>query len=290
LNPIIGRRTLLLAAASLPFAHGRGMGSPAEVLKRLAALERDLGGRLGLAAHHMGSGRRVAYHAQQRFAFCSTFKVIAVSALLKRSEREPGLMQRHIDYAKSDLVDYSPVTSKHVGQGMVLADICAAALQYSDDTAANLIIRELGGPAAVTRFARSIGDKEFRLDRLETALNSAVPGDLRDTTTPAAMLRDLQFLLLGKGLGSEQQARLIGWMRGNTTGDKRIRAGVPRGWQVADKTGSGDYGAANDIGVLWPPGGKPILLCIYTVREGKHAAMRDDIIAAATRIIVEAVA
>ncbi len=170
---------------------------------------------------------------------------------------------------------------------MTVAGLCGAALQYSDNTAANLLLQLVGGPAAVTSFARSIGDCEFRLDRRETDLNSAVPGDVRDTSTPQAMGHTLANLTLRGALGGPERAHLTAWLKGNTTGATRIRAGIPTNWQVGDKTGSGDYGTANDVAVLWPPRRSPFVLAIYTTQTTKNAAARSDIVAAATRIVVD---
>jgi len=285
------RRTVLIAVALTPFAgliggsaaSGRGAATARD---RLRALESKAGGRLGVAALRVKDGAAVSHRADERFAFCSTFKGIAVPAVLKRSETEPDLLTRRIAYGKDRLVPYSPVTEKHVGVGLTVAELCAAAIQYSDNTAANLIIDLLGGPAAVTRFARSIGDEMFRLDRIETALNTAIPGDPRDTTTPAAMTRDLQRLALGDLLGGPQRARLVDWMTGNKTGDKRIRAAA-RDWPVADKTGTGGYGTTNDIGIVWPPRKSPIVMTIYFTQARQDAAPRDDVVADAARIVVE---
>lgn len=293
------RRTLLLAAASVPFAGaactswaGKTGGSSA-AQDRLAALESAAGGRLGVAALNSANGARISHRANERFPLCSTFKVLAASAILQRSAVQSGLLQRRIAYTKDELVAYSPITGEHAGEGMTVAELCAAALQYSDNTAANLLMKMLGGPSAVTAFARSIGDAEFRLDRWETELNTAIPGDARDTSTPAAMAGSLQRLALGDALGGAERDRLVHWMRGNTTGAARIRAGVPADWQVADKTGSGDYGTANDVAVAWPPGKPPLVLAIYFTQRGKDAkdaAYRNDVLATAARIVAEAVA
>lgn len=287
------RRAVLTIAALAPFAGLIGGTRLAAreartTHDRLRALERKAGGRLGVAALRVRDGATVSHRADERFAFCSTFKCIAVPAVLKRSETETGLLDRRIAFGKDRLVPYSPITEKHVGGGMTVAELCAAAIRYSDNTAANLIIDLLGGPVAVTRFARSIGDTVFRLDRMETALNTAIPGDPRDTTTPAAMTRDLHGLALGTLLGTAQRAQLIAWMKGNTTGDKRIRAAVP-GWSAADKTGTGDYGTTNDIGVVWPPRGSPIVMTIYFTQT-RDAAARDDVVADAARIVAQSLA
>ncbi len=280
----LNRRGFLMAAASSSLA---GAHAAVPVAHRLAALEAETGGRLGVAAVNTADGAGVRYRADERFAFCSTFKLLAASAILKRSETESGLLQRRVVLARDRMVAYSPITQGHAGKDMTVSAICAAALQYSDNTAANAMIQLLGSPGAVTAFARSIGDRAFRLDRWETSLNGAIPGDPRDTTTPAAMMTDLQRLALGDGLGASSRVTLVEWMRGNTTGAKRIRAGVPAGWSVADKTGSGDYGTSNDVGLAWPPGKPPIVVAIYFTQRGKAAPPRDDVVAMATRIVAD---
>ena len=261
----------------------------AETHDRLADLEKTVaGGRLGVAALNTATGAVLRHRADERFAFCSTFKILAASAVLRRSVTERGLLERRLAYTERDLIANSPITRQHAGEGMTVAALCAAALQYSDNTADNLILGLLGGPPAVTAFARSIGDRAFRLDRWETALNDAVPGDPRDTTTPAAMMQDVQRLALGPALAPPQRDQLVAWLRGNTTGAKRIRAGVPADWLVADKTGTGDYGTSNDLGVVWPPGRRPLVLVVYFTQGEKNAAPRDDVIAAATKITIDA--
>jgi beta-lactamase class A len=280
------RRALLAAAASIPLASAcTSWPSGESSASRLKALEDASNGRLGVAAFNTADNAQLSYRADERFPFCSTFKLLLTSAILARSAHDDGLLARRITYTQGDLVNYSPVSEKHVADGMTVAELCAAALQYSDNSAANLLIRLLGGPSSVTAFARSIGDNEFRLDRMETELNTAIPGDLRDTTTPAAMARDLQRLALGDALGAAQRDQLQTWMRGNTTGDARIRAGVPRDWQVADKTGTGDYGTSNDIAVLWPPAKPPIVVVIYFTQREQDAKARNDVIASAAKII-----
>jgi beta-lactamase class A len=284
------RRTLLLAAASVPLAGAcSSWASNKETTHdRLDALESSSGGRLGVAVVNTANGAQVNHRANERFAVCSTFKVLAISAILKRSATKNGLLQQHIVYTKDELVPYSPITTPHAGEGMSVSDLCAAALQYSDNTAANLLLRILGGPPAVTAFARSIGDTEFRLDRTETSLNTAIPGDPRDTSTPASMADTLQRVALRDALGKPQSDQLVDWMRGNTTGAKRIRAGLPASWSVADKTGTGDYGTSNDLALAWPPGKPPVVIALYFTQRTKDAPPRDDVLAAATRIAIEA--
>ncbi|MCV5532360.1 class A beta-lactamase, partial [Escherichia coli] len=159
------------------------------------------------------------------------------------------LLNQPVEIKPADLVNYNPIAEKHVNGTMTLAELSAAALQYSDNTAMNKLIAQLGGPGGVTAFARAIGDETFRLDRTEPTLNTAIPGDPRDTTTPRAMAQTLRQLTLGHALGETQRAQLVTWLKGNTTGAASIRAGLPTSWTVGDKTGSGDYGTTNDIAV-----------------------------------------
>jgi len=200
------------------------------------------------------------------------------------------LLEQRVTYNQSDIASagYAPVTQRHVDTGMSIAELCAAAVQYSDSGAANLLIKLIGGPPAVTAYARSIGDSRFRLDRLEPELNSAIPGDPRDTTTPAAMAESLGVLVLGDALPTQQRALFTSWLRGTTTGNKRIRAGVPPGWQVGDKTGTGSYGTTNDIAVMWPVTGGPIVLIVYYTQTHSNAKAKEEVIRSATRIAVAA--
>lgn len=260
----------------------------AAAISKLEEIEGRDGARLGVYALDLENGVEVQHRSEERFPVCSTFKMILTSAILKQSVQDAGLMTRRISYAKEDLVTYSPVTEKHVKDGMTVEALCAAAMQYSDNTAANLLMKILGGPGAVMAFARSIGDTQFRLDRWETELNTALPGDPRDTSSPAAMGHSLQKLALGDGLPEAQRAKLVEWLQGNTTGDKRIRVAVPPDWKVGDKTGSGDYGTANDIAILWPPGRKPIVLAIYHTQKAADAKWKNEVIAAAARVVLEA--
>ncbi|HEX4191953.1 MAG TPA: class A beta-lactamase, partial [Stellaceae bacterium] len=209
---------------------------------RFAAIEKQTGGRLGVAGIDIGTGRHFSHRAQERFPMCSTFKMLAVSTLLTRVERRKEDLGRRIRFTSGEIIEGSPISKDHIADGMTLAELCAAALDYSDNTAANLILAALGGPHAVTAFARSLGDPVTRLDRTEPTLNEAVPGDPRDTTTPAAMAANLQKLLLGKALTPASRAQLTRWMIGNKTGDARLRDGFPHArfpneWRIGDKTG-----------------------------------------------------
>ncbi|MRW86015.1 class A beta-lactamase [Pseudoduganella sp. FT26W] len=285
------RRALLLALACTPLARAADLldqaptTTPMSPAGLLARLEKESGGRLGVAALNTADGRQLTYRADERFPMCSTFKMMAAAAILAR---DPALLKKRIQYEKSDLVPNSPVTSKHVAEGMAVAELCEATLQYSDNAAANLLMKQIGGPVAVTAYARSIGDNEFRLERWETELNSAIPGDARDTTTPLSMARSLHKLVLGEALPAPQRRLLKEWMVGNTTGATRIRAGVPAGWTVADKTGAGDYGSVNDIAVIWPPGRAPIVLAVYLTQPGKDDKLRPEIHGEVARVAIEA--
>ena len=277
------RRTLLLALAATPFARAGTTPMPPDM--RLVRLEAASGGRLGVAALNTADGRQLLHRADERFPFCSTFKMMLSAAVLAR---EPSVLQQRIRYDKGELVANSPITEKNLDDGMTIEALCAATIQYSDNTAANLLIRHLGGPEAVTAFARTIGDRQFRLDRMETELNSAIPGDPRDTTTPAAMMESLHKLALGDALPPAKREMLADWLIGNTTGATRIRAGVPSSWRVGDKTGAGSHGTVNDIAVLWPPGKAPIVLAVYLTQPGKDDEIRPEILGQAAKIVIDA--
>lgn len=279
------RRTLLAAAVLSPL-----LTRPVLAEEPLAALERQSDVRLGVAALDMGDGRVFAHRGDDRFAFCSTFKALLVAAVLKRVMADRPLLGRRVDFSAADLVPHSPDTQPRAGQGMSIAELCAATLRSSDNSAANLLLREIGGPAALTAFARSLGDDSFRLDRIEPELNAAAPDDPRDTTTPLAMARTLGRLVLGNVLGNPERGRLVAWMQASTTGAARIRAGIPADWALAGKTGSGPYGIANDMAVLWPPGRAPLVLAVFSRRPARDAARRDEVVAEAARLAARALA
>ncbi|WP_213880873.1 class A beta-lactamase [Pseudomonas sp. dw_358] len=287
---VLHRRRFLLAAVAAPLFLSPRLSLATSTHPRVAfaALEHQLQGRLGVFALDTASGATLGYREHERFAFCSTFKAALGGAILQQSIDDKDLLGRRVPYAAADMVNYSPITQHHVGAGMTWAELCAAAIQYSDNSASNLLLRQVGGPQGLTRFARAQGDSTFRLDRIETGLNSAIPGDLRDTSTPAAMARLLQRLTLGDGLPSMQRAQLLQWLVGNTTGNRRIRAGVPTGWQVGDKTGTGDYAAAGDIAVVMPPGQAPWVVAIYTTQPEREAKAREEVIAQAMEVVVQA--
>lgn len=291
------RRSLILAmlatpvvSACAPLLSNKHNKAELTAHKQLAALEQSAGGRLGLSLINASNHHHINYRADERFAVCSTFKVILAAAILKQSMLDPQLLTQQIRYNADDVVSsgYAPITQKHQADGMSVVDLCAATIQYSDNTAANLLMKILGGPQALTAYAQSLGDHFFRLDRWEPQLNTAIPNDVRDTSTPLAMAKTLNTLVLGDALGLSQRAQLATWLQGNTTGDKRIRAATPKGWRVGDKTGTGSYGTTNDVAVIWLSQGEPLILTVYFTQAEKSAAPRDDVIASATQIILDA--
>jgi beta-lactamase class A len=237
-----------------------------------------------------GSGTTVRHRADERFLMCSTHKVLAAAAIMRLRTSQPGLLDRLIRYDRAQLLDYAPVTTKHVADGMTVAALCEAAITVSDNTAANLLVQQLGGPTAVTEFARTLGDPITRLDRTEPDLNVGAPGDPRDTTTPAAMAADLRALALGDALDPPGRDLLTGWLTANTTGAALIRAGLPAGWRVGDKTGSGAQGEANDIAVVWPPGRAPLVIAVYTAPADPHATTGKATVAQAAAIVAKTLA
>lgn len=256
---------------------------------RLAALEARAGGRLGVAALDTGTGRRIAHRGEERFPLCSTFKVLLAGAVLARVEKGQERLDRPIAYTKADLLEYAPVAAARLAEGrMTVEALCAAAVEASDNTAANLLLQALGGPAEVTAFARGLGDPVTRLDRTEPTLNTALPGDPRDTTSPTAMVESLKAMLLSGGLEPESCQRLEGWMRGSLTGGDRLRAGLPATWTVADKTGTGDRGTVNDVAILRPPGRAPILMAAYYTGSRAPLKDRNAVLAEVGRIVAAA--
>lgn len=250
---------------------------------KLALLERRHGGRLGVAVLDTGSGRRVAHRADERFLMCSTFKLLLVSAVLARVDAGKERLDRRIVFGKDVLLDYAPTTKQHVGPpGMTVAQLCEAAITLSDNTAANLLITSLGGPSAVTRYARSLGDRFTLLDRFEPELNP------RDNTTPLSMLADMRQLLLDDRLSRSSRELLTGWLVGCRTGLQTLRAGMPKDWRIGDKTGQWDgngTGANNDIAIIWPPNRKPILVTAYYMNNTADPSTRKTVLAEVGRIV-----
>ncbi len=289
----LNRRTWLKAAlaasvawAVTPAAARAIRSSP--FVERLAALERRHGGRLGVSILDTASGRSASHRGGERFLMCSTFKLLAAAAVLKRVDDGVEDLQRRVVFGDQVLLDYAPVTRLHAGEpGMSIDELCEATVTVSDNTAANLLLDAIGGPAAVTALARSLGDRMTRLDRLEPELNVGSPGDERDTTTPDAMLGSMQRLLLGEALSGASRARLLGWLNACTTGTDKLRAGVPPDWVVGDKTGSGPRRETNDVAILQPPGRASILITAYYAGARADPIQRAAVLAEVGRIAVE---
>jgi beta-lactamase class A len=273
---LASRRAFIAALAAAVVAPERGLASPPpgaleKAAGRLAALEKSAGGRLGVAVLDTGSGAKLIHRADERFPMCSTFKLLASAAVLKRVDAGSEALERFAPYGQADLLDYAPVTKAHLAAGgMTLGELCAAAIDWSDNTAANLILNAIGGPEGLTAFARSLGDSVTRLDRNEPTLNTAIPGDPRDTTIPIAMARDMQSVLIGDVLSEASRTKLEAWLIADKVGDKRLRAGLPPDWGIGDKTGSGDHGTANTIAILRPPNRAPLMAAVYYT-EGPEA-------------------
>jgi len=294
---IFTRRTLLGTAVLVPFAGcatatkgPQAQPSPAPPVAAIdpyVALEEKYDARIGVFAIDTGTGAELNHRADERFAFCSTYKTLAAAAILRQTS--PTQLNASLTYTAADVLAHSPITEQHVATGMTIRALCEAAVRNSDNTAANLLVREVGGPSGVTDFARTLGDTATRMDRLEPALNEAIPGDPRDTTTPRAFGTDYQKLVVDDALDSQARTMLTEWLVNNTTGSAGIRSSAPAGWQVGDKTGSGYYGSTNDIAVIWPPGAKPIVLAIMSSRTTKNAVADSTLIADATRVVINVI-
>jgi len=253
-----------LSAASLGGCAALGV-EPADWAGRIAAIEAQVGGRLGVSAASLDGATAINYRADERFAMCSTFKAPLAACVLAHVETGALALEQRIAFGEADLLGYAPVTRARVSEGALsVGDLCAAAVEVSDNTAANLLLPLVGGPEGFTLFMRSIGDEATRLDRNEPTLNSNLPDDPRDTTTPQAMRESLGTLLYGdRPLEAASRAMLMGWMAGSTTGLQRLRAGLPEGWRVGDKTGTSGNGAVNDIAFIETPRGARLLAACY---------------------------
>jgi beta-lactamase class A len=286
---LLGGLTLAAVAASQPKTV---LADPADPLagidERVAAIERRHNRYVGLFAVDLESGRSISHRGQDAFAMCSTFKGYASARVLQMVEQGKLTLDQRVFVDQAEIVANSPRTQPRAGGDMTLDELCQAALQVSDNTAGNLLLKTIGGPPAITAFARSIGDPSSRLDRWETALNSAVPGDPRDTSTPEALGGGYRDLLTGDALAPPQRQQLEDWMRANETSS--MRAGLPPGWTTADKTGSGDYGSTNDVGVAYDPAGRGVLLAMMTrsqINDPKAQNLR-PLIAELTTLLIPA--
>lgn len=277
--------TALAFASPLAFVPTRAHAA-SSLTAQLQPLETTAQGRLGVTILDTANGAIHGHRADERFMMLSSFKLLASALVLARVDRGQESLERRITYAKADLVTYSPVTERHAGtaEGMSLSGLCEATLTTSDNSAANFILDSYGGPAALTRFVRELGDGTTRLDRRETELNTGTAAALLDTTTPRAMALTMQKLLLGNALSPASRERLQQWLVGNTTGDKRLRAGLPSGWRVGDKTGTNKTDA-NDIGIAWPANGRaPLIITAYLAESTASDAVKEATLAGVARL------
>jgi len=279
---ILNRRTLLSTLSGLAISRAFAEAAP----PALEAYERETGGRIGVHAENLATGAKIDWRADERFVMCSTFKASLAAFVLARADRGQEQLDQMIAYGPGDLLDYAPVARQNLAKGaMSVADMCAAIVELSDNTCANLLLARVGGPAALTGFWRSTGDTISRLDHNEPELNRSPPGDPHDTTTPAAMAGNLRRLVVGEALSAESRARLTGWMVNCKTGNNRLRAGLPGTWRIGDKTGNNGKDAAGDIAVVWPKADAPIIICAYTQGGSPNAAQLEAVFAAIGRMV-----
>lgn len=274
-------------AATAPPAAPAQVADGVVAVEGLARLEEDAGARVGVYAVDTGSGRVVAHRADERFAYASTIKALAVGALLDSTDAAD--LDAVVAFTAEDLVTYSPITEGRTGTGMPLGEVVDAAVRFSDNTAANLILERLGGPEGLASALRAIGDDTTEPARIEPDLNDWAPGEVRDTSTPRAMATSLRAYALGDGLADPaDRALLVDLLQRNTTGDDLIRAGAPDDWVVGDKTGTGAWGTRNDIAILWPPDRAPIVIAVMTSQDGPDDEPDDALVRDATALAIAA--
>ncbi|WP_426623209.1 class A beta-lactamase [Leifsonia sp. McL0607] len=264
-------------STATPSAPADALASAAQ--KEFTALESEHDARVGVYAIDTGTGKQIAYRADARFGYASTYKALAAAAVL--ADPPAGGLDTPVAYTSDQLVTYSPITEQHIATGMTLREIADAAVRYSDNTAGNLLFDALGGPAGFQSALQKIGDTVTRAERVEPQLNELTPGATADTSTPRALATDLRAYALGSALAADGRAQLKTWLVGNTTGDKLIRSVAPSDWTVGDKTGSADHGTRNDIAVLWRETGKPIVMAVLTDHTAADADTDDALVASA---------
>ena len=278
------RRTVLAAGGALALA-----GAPAAAADtRFTDLEASVNGRLGVAVLTGAGDLALAHRADERFAMCSTFKALLAARVLARVDRGEEHLDREIAFSKADMLSHAPVTEPALAKGrLTVGQLCEAIVTVSDNPAANLLLATVGGPAGLTAWLRGQGDQVTRLDRTELALNTAIAGDARDTTSPAQMARTLRLLTTGQPLTPASRARLVGWMVASPTGAARLRQHAPAGWRVGDKTGTGANGSTNDIAVILRDAGGPIFVASYLTETEAPLAEREAVHAEVGRIVFE---
>lgn len=290
--PAFNRRAFLIGSGlfvpAMAFSPGQAFAASDDADARLQALEKQTGGRLGVSVLDVAMNISFGRRQDERFAMCSTFKMLAAAAILAKVDNGEERLDRKISYSKADLVDYSPMTQNHTEDGgMTVAELCEASVTLSDNTAANLLLSSLDGPEGLTRWLRGIDDEITRLDRIEPGLNEVKKDDPRDTTTPQAMLTTMGKLLLDDALSETSRDQLTEWLVDNKTGDKRLRAGLPKGWTVGDKTGTNATGALGDIAIVWPSPNRPILITACIAEATKPAKELEFIFAEIGKMVGE---
>lgn len=283
---MLHRRTFLSALTAAPLTLPAVARAAPDLTSRINELEKASGGRLGVAVLDTHDGRRFAWRGDQRFRMCSTFKTPLAAAILRRVDQGRERLDRRVSYGRDVLIAHSPAVERRLGQGMTLGALCEATITLSDNAAANLLLDALGGPSALTRFLRAIGDETTRCDRREPELNSGAPDDPRDTTTPVAIVETWRTLLLDDALTPASRRQLADWVIANRTGDRRLRAGLPRSWRIGDKTGSDGRAITNDVAIAWPPGRKPLLLAVFHDQGSPDDAVRNAVLADVARAVV----
>ena len=265
--------------AHLAAESGQATDRQERIAQQIAAIEDEIGGRIGVALHDLDGRALFSYKSDQRFPMFSTFKALLCGSVLARVDAGQENLDRIITYAPEDVVPYSPVTENHTDTGMTVAALCKAAVTISDNTAGNLLLESVGGPGGFTRFLRSLGDTNTRLDRWETDLNEGAPNDPRDTTTPDAILMSLNKLAFQDTLSPNAQRQLRQWMIDDQVGNALLRSVLPDGWRIGDKTGAGGHGARGIIAILWPPEQPPFLVAIYLAENNQPMDIRNQTIA-----------
>jgi len=268
---VLNRRALLAAAPALLSPAIAAAAAP-----DFACIERQSGGKLGVFAVDTATGRTLAWRADQRFPFCSGFKAPLAAFVLSKVDRGELRLDQPVHYGAADVLSsYAPITRLHLADGaMTVEALCAAAVDYSDNIAANLLLRETGGPAALTAWMRATGDTAFELRHNEPQLNLSRLGDAHDTTTPRAMASSFHRFALGDVLSPASRTRFTAWLVANTTGGRRLRAGLPEGWRVGDKTGTWNEGwfSTIDVALVWPPGRAPWIIAGFVTDHANTAA------------------
>jgi beta-lactamase class A len=277
----VSRRRILAVMAGLIVPAGFARERRDDASQALRALESRAGGRLGACVLDTRSGDVVGHRRDERFAMCSTFKLPLAAVILREVDKGRLRLDDSIEFSRKDMVSFAPVTSVHLDKGrMTIRALAEAAQVTSDNVAANLLLRQVGGPEGFTRILRGLGDDATRLDRFEPELNLVMPGEVHDTTTPRAMAATISKLLTGDLLTPASRELLIGWMGATKTGDKRIRAGLPLQWRSGDKTGTALAKAMtdkyNDVAIAWPPGKPAIVVTAYFDSARRSAEMRDE--------------